>query len=195
MILTATQGRNADQFPDVMAMHVPIGSRVLDMTYGNGNFWRNMSEVYALTTVDWITDCDVKADLTRLPFADSVFDCAIFDPPYMHGGATVKESINKVYRNQNGSHESVIRLYGGGLLEAARVLCKGGKAIVKCQDEIESGQQRLSHVEVITLMELFGFRIADLFVLMQSTQPAMREAYQKTARKNHSYFIVGEFRR
>lgn len=111
------------------------------------------------------------------------------------GGATVKESINKCYRNQNTSHESVIRLYAGGILEAARVLRKKGRIFIKCQDEIESGKQCMSHVEIIQLLELFGFRLLDLFTLVQATRPAMRESYQKTARKNHSYMLVGEFRR
>jgi len=105
----------------------------------------------------------------------------------MHGGQTVKQSINKCYLNENESHESIIRLYGAGLLSAARILVIGGKVLVKCQDEIESNRQRLTHCEVIQLLELFGFRIVDILVLVQETVPAMRYDFQKTARKNHSY--------
>jgi hypothetical protein len=119
----------------------------------------------------------------------------VLDPPYMHGGATIKKSINQCYRNRNDSHESVIRLYAAGIIEAARVLKKGGKIIVKSQDEIESGKQRLSHCEIITLLELLGFAIIDLFVLVQSALPAMRDKHQRSARKNHSYAIVAKFRR
>jgi len=71
----------------------------------------------------------------------------------------------------------------------------GGKVLVKCQDEIESNRQRLTHCEVIQLLELFGFRIVDILVLVQETVPAMRYDFQKTARKNHSYLVVGELRR
>ena len=194
-LLTSRVGGNADVFPDILLLYVSDGSRVLDMTWGRGVFWKNVTVAYARTTVDNATPADVCADFTRLPFGDSSFDACVLDPPYMHGGATVKASINAPYRNQNTSHESVIRLYVGGFLEAARVLRQGGRLITKCQDEIESGRQHLSHVELLQTLEVLGFKTLDLFVLVQTTTPAIREPVQKTARKNHSYFIVSEFRR
>jgi hypothetical protein len=195
-ILTATVGKNDVVFGDVLALYVPDGADILDMTYGHGNFWRLVDRSkYNLVTNDWLVPADYAQDFRRMSLADTSFDCIVLDPPYMHGGATVKDSINKVYRNQNTSHESVIRLYAGGMLEAARMLRKSGRLVLKCQDEIESGQQRLSHVELIHLGELFGFKLLDLFVVVQPSTPAMRESYQKTARKNHSYFLIMEYRR
>lgn len=192
VIITGKTGTNADLLPDIMQMYANEGDVVADVTYGKGVFWRNVDmNKYVFNPTDLMTGTDFK----NLPYDDDSIDVLVLDPPYMHGGATIKESINKCYQNQNTSHESVIRLYAGGILEASRVLKKKGKIFVKCQDEIESGKQRLSHVELIQCLELFGFRIADIFVLTQSTIPAMREKYQKTARKNHSYMIIGEFRR
>jgi hypothetical protein len=122
-------------------------------------------------------------------------DCLILDPPYMHGGPTIKASLNNCYHNANTGHESVIRLYAGGLLEAARVLRKKGLCIVKSQDETESGKQRFSHVELIHLLEMSGFVVVDLFVMVQSTIPITRKGSQKSARKNHSYALVARSRR
>lgn len=191
-ILTGSVGTNADMFLDVLRLHVPEGSRIADVTYGRGVFWRNVDEAkYHIIKSDIQTGIDFRA----LPYEDGVFDALVLDPPYMHGGATVKDSINKCYKNANTSHESIVRLYAGGILEAARVLRQKGIIVIKTQDEIESGKQRMTHIELVQLLELFGFRIVDLFVLLQSTVPAMREAYQKTARKNHSYAIVAELRR
>jgi len=192
MILTGKTGTNADLLPDVMKMYSKDGDIVADVTYGKGVFWRNVD----LSKYDFKpTDLMDGVDFSDLPYDDDSIDVLVLDPPYMHGGSTVKESINKCYRNQNTSHESVVRLYARGILEAARVLKKKGRILVKCQDEIESGHQRMSHVEIIQLLELLGFRLLDLFTLVQATKPAMRERYQKTARKNHSYMLVGEFRR
>lgn len=81
------------------------------------------------------------------------------------------------------------------ILEAARILKKSGLIWVKTQDEIESGKQRMSHCEIMELLKLFGFDIQDLFVLLSNNTPTMREKYQKSARKNHSYLIIGKFRR
>ena len=192
MILTGKTGTNADLLPDVMKMYSKDGDIVADVTYGKGVFWRDVD----LSKYDFKpTDLMDGVDFSDLPYDDDSIDVLVLDPPYMHGGSTVKESINKCYRNQNTSHERVVRLYARGILEAARVLKKKGRILVKCQDEIESGRQRMSHVEIIQLLELLGFRLLDLFTLVQTTKPAMRERYQKTARKNHSYMLVGEFRR
>ena len=168
------------------------GATVADVTYGRGVFWRNVEagkyQVKATDLQDGVDFCD-------LPYESGSIDALILDPPYMHGGATIKDSINQCYKNQNTSHESVVRLYAGGILEAARVLKKKGRIIVKTQDEIESGRQRHTHIEIIQMLEIFGYRILDTFVLVQPTMPAMREKYQLSARKNHSYAIVAELRR
>lgn len=191
-VLTAVIGTNADLLPKIFELYVKPGDKIADVTYGKGVFWRqiNQSQYEVLAT-----DLQTGTDFRNLPYETGSIGALILDPPYMHGGETVKTSINTCYKNQNTSHESVIRLYAGGILEAARVLKKKGRIIVKCQDEIESGLQRLSHIEAVNLLELLGFRILDIFVLVQTSIPAMREEYQKSARKNHSYAIVAEFRR
>lgn len=191
-ILTAMVGNNSDLFPAIFKQYVNVNSIIADVTYGKGVFWRNIDETQYKVLK---SDLNTGVNFCNLPYDDDSIDVLILDPPYMHGGITVKNSINKCYHNANTSHESVVRLYTGGILESARVLKKKGIIIVKTQDEIESGRQRLTHVEIINILELLGFAIVDIFVLVQSTIPAMRESYQKSARKNHSYAIVAQFRR
>lgn len=191
-ILTASIGDNSDLIPKILDMYVEDGEKIADVTFGKGVFWNNVdTEKYDFNP----TDIDQGVCFGDLPYPNDDIDVLVLDPPYMHGGSTVKESINKCYKNQNASHESVVRLYAKGILEAARVLKKGGLIFVKTQDEIESGKQRLTHVELIQALEMFGFLIIDIFVLVQKSVPAMREKYQKTARKNHSFMIIGRFRR
>ena len=192
MILTGVTGTNADIISEAMKMYSNLGDILADVTYGKGVFWNKV----ILSKYDFRpTDLMDGVCFTNLPYEDSTIDLLVLDPPYMHGGATIKESINKCYQNKNTSHESVIRLYAGGILEASRVLKKKGRIFVKCQDEIESGNQRFSHIEISQMLEMFGFKLLDLFILVQTNKPTMRENYQKSARKNHSYLIVGEFRR
>jgi len=191
-VLTGIVGTNADLFPSILKMYVADGAIVADVTYGRGVFWRNVDQgKYQVKA----TDLQNGVDFRSLPYDEASIDALILDPPYMHGGATVKASINQCYKNQNTSHESIVRLYAGGILEAARVLKKKGRIIVKTQDEIESGRQHHTHIEIVQLLELFGYRVLDTFVLVQPTIPAMREKYQLSARKNHSYAIIAELRR
>jgi len=192
VVLTSHIGNNSDLLPYIFEMYVPDNSIIADVTYGKGVFWNNINKSrYKIFESDLQTGIDFR----YLPYENSIFDCLILDPPYMHGGETIKASINDCYKNKNTSHESVIRLYTGGILEASRVLKKKAILLVKCQDEIESGKQQLSHLEIIQILEILGFSIEDLFILTQKTIPAMRESYQKTARKNHSYMIVAKFRK
>ena len=191
-ILTCMHGTNADLFSEVLRLYVERGKCIADVTYGKGVFWRKVpSGAYEVVP----SDLQTGIDFCHLPYRDASFDALVLDPPYMHGGKTVKESINDCYKNENTSHESIVALYLGGILEARRVLVKSGVLFVKCQDEIESGKQRLTHVELLTILPMVGFRIEDMFVLHSSSIPAMREQYQLHARKNHSYLIVARLTR
>jgi hypothetical protein len=195
IITTARIGTNADLFPDILSLYVPEGSVIADVTFGKGTFWRNVdTSKYVLKASDLMDGIDFRS----LPYDKGSIDGFVFDPPYVHDGKTVHSALHENYRNHDDpttSHASVIRLYCGGILEAARVLKKKGILIVKCQDETESGKQRFSHIELTQLLALLGFEIIDLRVLVQEGIPLMRHCYQKSARKNHSYFLVAQFRR
>jgi hypothetical protein len=194
VVVTARLGRNADLFADVLAVYVPDGSRVIDLTWGKGNFWRNVDESrWSLVRNDIATEADCHEDFRSTSWPSGSFDAVILDPPYaQHGtGAPIKASIASPY-NLHGpltptSAKQVREVYVAGIAEARRLLHVGGVLIVKCQDQIESGKQHYIHAD---LLRLDGFVPEDLFVLVQPTQPAMRHTYQKHARKNHSYFIV-----
>jgi hypothetical protein len=173
-------------------MYVPEGSVIADVTYGRGVFWRNV-DVSKFTLLK--SDLQDGIDCRTLPYENASADAVVIDLPYMHSGKTVHVALNKQYHNEsNTSHESVIRLYVGGILEAARVLKKKGAIIVKIQDEIESGKQRFGHAELIELLQILGFEVIDLFVLVQSTIPMIQNKLQQHARKNHSFTLVARFR-
>ncbi len=193
VVLTASIGTNADLMPHIFELYVPEGSRVADVTYGKGVFWHKIDPTkYDLLASDLMTGVDFR----NLPYGDRSLDVFVLDPPFMHDGKTVHKSINARYQNGSalGRHESIVRLYGSGILEAARVLRPKGIIIVKCQDEIESGKQRWSHVEIIQLLGLFGFELVDLFVLVQDRTPMLQHKEQQHARKNHSYAVIGRFK-
>jgi hypothetical protein len=194
IITTAKVGTNADLFPDILRLYVPEGSIVADVTFGKGVFWRNVDTTkYVLKASDLMDGIDFRS----LPYENASIDVFVLDPPYMHDGKTVHKALNANYRNHHEpttSHASVIRLYCGGILEAARALKKKGVIIVKCQDETAGGKQCFSHVELIKLLELLGFDVIDLFILLRNRQPMMRHDYQQSARKNHSYALVARFK-
>jgi tRNA G10 N-methylase Trm11 len=178
---------------------VPIGSKVADITYGRGVFWRKVQKDHYRILA---TDINTGVNCRSLPYENGDLDCVVFDPPYMHtpgGTAHVNhQNYESYYGNNiasNGSgkkyHEAVLDLYFQTAKEVARVLKPEGMFVVKCMDEVCANQQRLTHVELINEFCNYGFVVEDLFVLLRNNRPGVsRVLRQVHARKNHSYFIV-----
>jgi len=204
VVLSAHVGGNAEVFPHVLALHVPKGSRVADVTWGKGVFWAKVpSGQYDLHA----TDIAMGVDCCDLPYTDGEMDCVVLDPPYMEGffrqNKTHKAGggSHAAFRNHysNGDersagpkwHAAVLDLYTRAGKEASRVLRDEGVLIVKCQDEVSANRQNLTHVEIINAYQEFGFYAKDLFVVVRPNRPTVaRLKKQVHARKNHSYFLV-----
>ena len=210
LILSAISENNAEIFPQILALHVPLKSKIADVTWGKGVFWKNVSvENYEILSSDIATGIDCR----NLPYQDDSIDCVILDPPYMEGfyrkspdnkaGSGTHSAFAEAYSNgdeTNGDeensgtkkwHAAVTDMYFKAGREALRVLRKKGVLIVKCQDEVSAGRQWLTHVEIINKYEEFGFYTKDLFVVVRNNRPSVsRLITQKHARKNHSYFLV-----
>ena len=205
VVLSAHAGGNADLFPQVLALHLPEGATVADVTYGQGVFWKKVPpDRYRVLKTDLATGTDCRA----LPYADATIDGLVLDPPYLEGLLREKAET----RGGQGSHgalrgyyaagvadkptggrwhQAVLDLYLGAAAEARRVLRDHGILFVKCQDEVSANRQELTHVQIVTGLAELGFYARDLFVLVRSNRPAVaRLLRQVHARKNHSYFLV-----
>ena len=208
LVLSAHVGNNADVFPQILKLHVPVGSIIADVTYGKGAFWRQVNVAdYTLHSSD-IAD---GTDCRDLPYGDDSLDCVVLDPPYMEGfyrkndsekaGAGTHQAFRDHYSNgneepvSNGAkwHGAVFDMYRQSGAEAYRVLRNKGVLIVKCQDEVSANRQHLTHVEIINEYARMGFYCKDLFVVVRPNKPGVsRIKKQNHARKNHSYFLVFE---
>lgn len=196
-VFSAQFGENAELFPRILALHVPKGATVADVTFGQGVFWKNVrADDYNLLA----SDIDAKdghgifpskpidvqngIDCRSLPYRDESLDCVVLDPPYMEGlyrkeadhmaGSGTHSSFRHAYSNGKATeedgpkwHNAVVDMYLKAGWEAYRVLKKEGVLIVKCQDEVSANKQRLTHVEIITAYEAMGFYTKDLFVLVR----------------------------
>jgi tRNA G10 N-methylase Trm11 len=203
--MSASVAGNASVFPDVLALHVPDGAVIADVTYGKGVFWQQVDpDRYTVL----VSDLQTGVDATALPYGDDSLDALVLDPPYMEGlfrrnvdhlaGGGSHAAFREHYSNgqaTNGDgprwHDAVLDLYYRAGAEAKRVLKVGGTFIVKCQDEVSANRQRLTHVELINHFEQRDFYCRDLFVVVRQNRAGMsRVKRQVHARKNHSYFLV-----
>lgn len=204
LVQSAYVAGNEDVFPQILALHVPKGSIIADVTYGKGVFWRNVpAEDYVVRP----SDISMGIDCRSLPYHNAEIDCVVLDPPYMEGlfrkfvehlaGAGTYSAFREFYSNGDATdegpkwHDAVLDLYFKAGAEAYRVLRRGGALIVKCQDEVSAGKQRLTHVEIINEYARKGFYTKDLFVVVRKNKASVsRIVKQLHARKNHSYFLV-----
>jgi hypothetical protein len=207
LVLSAQVGRNSDIFAEILGLHVPAGSRVADVTWGRGTFWRRVpAGRYEVLGTDLQTGVDCRA----LPYDDGTIDCVVLDPPYMEGlfrtrsgnmaGSGTHAAFRSNYSDGKATqfpagrpkyHEAVVELYLTAAEEARRVLRNRGVFIVKCQDEVSANRQHLTHVEIINGYESMGYYCKDLFVVVRANRPGVtRLLRQEHARKNHSYFLV-----
>ena len=205
VVLSAHVGGNAELFPQVLALHVPEGAVVADVTHGQGVFWRKVPPGrYRLLASDLSTGTDCRA----LPYADGSIDALVLDPPYLEGllrekaetrgGQGSHGALRSHYAaaspaagNGGRWHRAVLDLYLDAAREARRVLRDHGILIVKCQDEVSANRQELTHVQIVTGLAALGFYARDLFVLVRPNRPGVaRLLRQVHARKNHSYFLV-----
>lgn len=204
VIVSAHNARNADVFPHVLALHVPHGAVVADVTWGKGVFWQQVPKDHYIVHA---SDIQTGTDCRKLAYASASHDCVVLDPPYMEGlyrrardhmaGAGNYGAFRRHYsdgKRKGGGpryHAAVLDLYFRAGKEAHRILKEDGILIVKCQDEVSANQQRLTHVEIIIEYARLGFHAKDLFVVVRQNRPAMsRVLRQEHARKNHSYFLV-----
>jgi hypothetical protein len=210
VVLSAHLGGNADIFPHILNLHVPVGSVIADVTWGKGVFWQKVPDgIYEVKR----TDIAMGVDCRKLPYEDESIDCVVLDPPYMEGfyrenvdhkaGSNSHYSFRDAYSNgdevnddkkHTGTqkwHGAVTDMYFKAGLEAKRILKQGGIFIVKCQDEVSAGKQWLTHVEIINEYQKYGYYTKDLFVVVRTNRPSVsRLKKQVHARKNHSYFLI-----
>lgn len=214
-------GDNAELFAQILDLHVPQGARVADVTFGYGAFWKRVEPGrFELIASDLALPADLSrqlwvsyrdgVDCRNLPDEAETFDAVVLDPPYMEGfyrraqghlaGSGTHAAFRRAYAHgaaDDGGgpkwHAAVTDMYLRAGQEGFRVLRRGGKLIVKCQDEVSANTQRLTHVEIVTGYEDMGLYCKDLFVLVRKNAPGVsRLVTQAHARKNHSYFLVFE---
>lgn len=207
LVFSSYTGDNAPIFRQILQLHVPQGSRVADVTWGKGAFWREVPNGHYEVMG---TDIQTGVDCRDLPYADGELDCVVLDPPYMEGlfrrsqrhmaGSGTHSAFRNHYSDGQATeqadggpkyHDAVVDLYLKAGKEAFRVLRNYGIFIVKCQDEVSANRQRLTHVELINAFDDMGYYCKDLFVVTRPNRPGVtRLLVQEHARKNHSYFLV-----
>jgi hypothetical protein len=107
VVMSSHYSDNSEVFPEILKLFVPEGSRIADVTYGTGVFWRNVDT----SKYDFLpSDLKTGVDCRNLPYDDASLDALVFDPPYMEGFYRKDESNLA----GDGSHGAFRRYYSDG---------------------------------------------------------------------------------
>lgn len=191
-VLSAIRGTNADLMHEVARLWLRADDYVVDVTFGKGRMWRRLPGLPTIAH-DLATD---GVDLRALPHADASADVIILDPPYRptHSSKGFSAKIAADFglgTSAVNSMADVLSLYRDGAAEAYRVLRKGGRILVKCQDMAYNHRLHFVTTDVANILRSVGFGIADQFILVnEARMPSSKWVTQERARRAHSVLWV-----
>lgn len=183
---------NAELIADVASLGwITDDMTVLDATYGLGRFWTKYHPPLLVgIDIDPAKSPGRRSDDFRcLSFDDRAFDVVVFDPPYKLSGTPALGDFDAAYGIDVAANwRDRMRLIVDGAVECARVAKR--HLLVKCQDQVVSGQMRWQTDAVTEAVVPLGFRKADRFDLDCGGRPQPAGRRQVHARHSASQLLV-----
>lgn len=171
----------------------------VDLTYGNGNFYKNVPEPYFKLDIDPQLPDITEACSTHTGLPGQSFNSVVFDPPFLTYIRNARSHDSIMAKRYGGywRYDELEQHYRDTLEECARILKKNGIVVFKCQDIIHNHKMHCTHVNVIEWASEY-FRLKDLFILggkhrlPMPSKEGEKPRKQKHARIHHCYFLVLE---
>lgn len=181
----------------IARLHCPEGFEC-DITYGNGQFYKDLPQPAYRFDIDPQVEGVVAASSHALPLPSSKLANVVFDPPFLTYVRAGREGNGRMIMSKRFSgywtYDELSDHYRTTIHEAHRILKRGGIFVFKCQDIVHNHRLHCTHANVIMWAQDAGFRLRDLFILnAQRRMPSPnRTGKQRHARIHHSYFLVLE---
>ena len=171
----------------------------VDVTYGNGSFWKNLRQPLYCFDINPQLDYVAKCSSDNLPFEEGEIASIMFDPPFLTYIKSAREHNSIMAKRYGGywKYQELEEHYKNTIKEANRVLCKKGIFVVKCQDIIHNHAMHPTHINVFNWSSGL-FKLKDMFILTAKNRIPIPQKeneakkMQKHARIHHSYFMVME---
>lgn len=165
---------------------------IIDCNWGGGRFWKNSKRKVFGCDIDEKLKPHLVCNNKSLPFANSSFDVAIYDPPHL-----VVPSRNRYAEFGIGTVKVPQGVYTVSpdfqpfLIEGFRILKHNGIVLAKIQDVVNNHRSQWEHINFIRSAENVGFCACDMIVKIRKgpmISPLWNKAHH--ARKRHVYWIV-----
>ncbi|MEE8465916.1 MAG: class I SAM-dependent methyltransferase [Dehalococcoidia bacterium] len=202
MMQSVVIAEDAQIIQSLLALH-RAGPRILDLTYGHGRFWAQVSNTVGTGIVTGIDvrhprDLEIprlpaehrlQASSTALPFRPGCFDAAVCDPPFLIFSSS-QGIMGKRFTSPR-SYTALLNMMEVTAVETHTVLTPRGLVIIKTMDATDGRRRRWFHSDVQRLWESNGWRQDDLIVKIGVTNvrnPGWK--YQARSKSAHTFFLV-----
>jgi hypothetical protein len=170
--------------------------RILDATVNGGRFWKGSTREIIGMDISHSHRPALVGDNMIMPFADSVFDVIVYDPPHIpnQGKDKQKDFNTRFGLGQRSSKErgyTFSHLYPPFMKEAYRTLIPEGVLFCKIADYIHHHQYQWAHIELIQAATNEGFRACDCIIKTRTApivDPRWKIAHH--SRRQHSYWLI-----
>lgn len=163
----------------------------LDPTYGYGVFWSTWRpRLFVGCDID-PTKCfnSDPHDFRELDWPTGHFDRVVFDPPYKLNG-TPSDCDERYGVHVPARWQDRMQLCTDGITECVRILKPGGYLLVKCMDQVVSGQKRWQTHIFARHAETLGCRLIDQLHLLTTPRPQPQGRRQVHAQQNYSTMLI-----
>lgn len=183
---------NAELIADVAKLGFVAGD-VLDLSYGNGTFWKHYKPPY-LTTNDINPDKgDHSYSVYDTPPREWVmrFDTVVWDPPYKLSGTPALGDFDERYGiNTEMSVANKLELIRIGTVRAFECVLPGGYVLIKCQDQVVSGALYEQSEDIKQIAKAMGAKLLDRAHLTYTPRPQPKGRRQLHLRNNFSTLLI-----
>lgn len=183
-VISASSGEAVNGLLDLVNAPNPI----VDVTYGNGTFWKNEESGLFSERKVIGGDCDpgrakdFVADFAHLPFADGAVPTVVFDPPFHPAVGTAEDARFKTM----GANDVELKVkFIAGVSECWRVT--GSYLLVKCQGFVHNHKPQWMPLWAISVC---GEPFEWLFVWRTGKRASGRWVSNKSLRRNHAEYLL-----
>jgi hypothetical protein len=170
--------------------------RILDATVNGGRFWKGSTRKVIGMDIAQAHRPALVGDNTVMPFADSVFDVVVYDPPHIpNQGKDKQKDFNTRFglgqRSPKEHGYTFSHLYPPFMTEAYRILIPEGLLFCKIADYVHHHQYQWAHIELIQAATNAGFRACDCIIKTRSApivDPRWKVAHH--SRRQHCYWLI-----
>ena len=194
-------GKDPEALVTLLSIHCSVENpQILDVTYNEGRIWKGLNYHPVRMDIDWQHPVDIVADFAAIPIADESFDVIVFDPPHLPTSAA-NHTSSKIWEKRFGatangkgrSGPNVVGMFAPFLLEASRVLKKGGIVLAKIVDLINNHRYQWQQVEFVNCCWQCGLTPCDMLIKCDRCKANLTSSTWKSVRHlrmAHCYWVV-----